>query len=109
MMQSQLSQQQQQYGAPEDMMSPAVMPQDYGQRQQSFGGFGGLGEMMRRSGNQFQPGLRAQPAMMSNQQAQQPSYDQYVAHRNPLQQDVQLTRDQYENPVQTQRSPASYG
>ncbi len=44
------------------MMSPAVMPQEYGQQQRGFGGFNDLAGMMRGSGKQFQPGLRAQPA-----------------------------------------------
>ena len=40
---------------------------------------------------------------------QQRSYDQYLAGRNPMQHDVQLTREQYENPVQRQVNPANLG
>ena len=38
------------------------------------------------------------PGLYSGQ-AQKQSYDQYLAARHPLQQDVQLTREQYENPT----------
>jgi hypothetical protein len=40
---------------------------------------------------------------------QQRSYDQYLAGRHPMQQDVPLTREQYENPVQRQVNPANLG
>jgi hypothetical protein len=68
------------------MLAPAVQPsrQFAGGNNQGLGGLAGLANgIMGLFGN-------------LNGRAQTPSYEQYLAGRGPMQQDVQLTRDQWE-------------
>jgi hypothetical protein len=68
------------------MLSPAVQPrgQFAGGNNQGLGGLAGLANgIMGLFGN-------------LNGRAQTPSYEQYLAGRHPLQQDLELTRDQWE-------------
>lgn len=80
-----------------------------------FGGLGGMGG--RGGGTPFlghgPSGANYDPSSMlrggMGGMPQQRSYDQYLAGRHPMQQDVPLTREQYENPVQRQVNPANLG
>jgi hypothetical protein len=61
----------------------------------------GLGQGMQQGGYQGGQG------MYSPDVYKQPSYEQYLAGRSPYQQDLQLSREQYENPQQGPSTPGS--
>lgn len=103
--------------------SPANGYQAVGSGDSSGNGFGsGFGSGMlapavQRTGQFGQTnnqGLSSLLGLLGNlngrAQAQTPSYEQYLAGRSPLQQDVQLTREQYEAPRTQSDAPMSqYG
>lgn len=77
------------------MLAPAVQPrgQFAGGNNQGLGGLTGLANgIMGLFGN-------------LNGRAQTPSYEQYLAGRSPMQQDVQMTREQYDSPRSMTAAP----
>jgi hypothetical protein len=72
-----------------------------------MGGLGALAfpdEIPRSSLVREHGGVSGNPMMLSNAQydgrpAKKQTYEEYLAGRSPLQQDVQLTREQFENPA----------
>ena len=87
------------------MYAPAVQPsrQFAGGNNQGLGGmmaglFGGLDPNAISANPQGFAQHIARGLLGGRAQAQTPSYEQYLAGRIPAQQDVQMTREQYENP-----------
>ena len=96
---------QQDYSNSDEYRNFQKYAQDY---QQSLGGrqsgsFGGMLGGSRGGFGQAQSGLMPYGGAPIGK----PSYEQYLAGRSPTQQDVQLTREQYENPQQSAFAPGA--
>jgi hypothetical protein len=84
--------------------------QNYAQEyQQSFGGAnrqaGAFGGTM--GGSRYGLGQGGQNGLYGGTPLSKPSYEQYLAGRSPYQQDVQMSREQYENPQQGPSAPGT--
>lgn len=78
-------------------------------QQGGLGGIlGGLGQIFGGMIGGSRGGFgQAQSGLYGGAPIGKPSYEQYLAGRGPFQQDVQLTREQYENPQQSAFAPAA--
>ena len=79
--------------------------QQFQPQQQQYSAFGGT-----MGGSRYglgQGGQVRQNGLYGGTPIGKPSYEQYLAGRSPYQQDVQLSREQYENPQQGPSTPGS--
>jgi hypothetical protein len=72
------------------------------QPQQQLSAFGGT-----MGGSRYGLGQGGQNGLYGGMPMSKPSYEQYLAGRSPYQQDVQMSREQYENPQQGPSAPGT--